>query len=36
VSGYRFPGTDPPYAVMGTALPLRPTRRVAGTGQPGS
>ena len=24
VTGYRFPGTDPPYAVMGAALPLRP------------
>jgi GNAT superfamily N-acetyltransferase len=36
VTGYRFPGTDPPYAVMGTALPLRPSVRVTGTGQPGS
>jgi GNAT superfamily N-acetyltransferase len=36
VTGYRFPGTDPPYAVMGTALPLRPSLRVTGTGQPGS
>jgi GNAT superfamily N-acetyltransferase len=35
VTGYRFPGTDPPYAVMGTALPLRPSLRVSGTGQPG-
>jgi len=26
LTGYRFPGTDPPYAVMGTALPLRPGR----------
>ncbi len=24
LTGYRFPGTDPPYAVMGAALPLRP------------
>jgi GNAT superfamily N-acetyltransferase len=24
VTGYRFPGTDPPYAVMGAVLPLRP------------
>jgi GNAT superfamily N-acetyltransferase len=24
LAGYRFPGTDPPYAVMGAALPLRP------------
>ena len=24
LTGYRFPGTDPPYAVMGSALPLRP------------
>jgi ribosomal protein S18 acetylase RimI-like enzyme len=24
ITGYRFPGTDPPYAVMGAALPLRP------------
>ena len=23
LTGYRFPGTDPPYAVMGAALPLR-------------
>lgn len=29
LTGYRFPGTDPPYAVMGAALPLRP-RRPAG------
>jgi GNAT superfamily N-acetyltransferase len=36
VTGYRFPGTDPPYAVMGTALPLRPSLRVTGTSQPGS
>lgn len=36
VTGYRFPGTDPPYAVMGTVLPLRPSLRVTGTGQPGS
>jgi GNAT superfamily N-acetyltransferase len=36
VTGYRFPGTDPPYVVMGTALPLRPSVRVTGTGQPGS
>lgn len=26
LTGYRFPGTDPPYAVMGAALPLRPAR----------
>jgi GNAT superfamily N-acetyltransferase len=26
LTGYRFPGTDPPYAVMGAALPLRPVR----------
>jgi GNAT superfamily N-acetyltransferase len=24
LTGYRFPGTDPPYAVMGAVLPLRP------------
>jgi ribosomal protein S18 acetylase RimI-like enzyme len=24
ITGYRFPGTDPPYAVMGAVLPLRP------------
>jgi GNAT superfamily N-acetyltransferase len=36
VTGYRFPGTDPPYAVMGTGLPLRASLRVTGTGQPGS
>jgi GNAT superfamily N-acetyltransferase len=36
VTGYRFPGTDPPYAVMGTVLPLRPSLRMTGTGQPGS
>jgi GNAT superfamily N-acetyltransferase len=24
LTGYRFPGTDPPYALMGAALPLRP------------
>jgi len=24
ITDYRFPGTDPPYAVMGAALPLRP------------
>jgi GNAT superfamily N-acetyltransferase len=24
LTGYRFPGTDPPYAVMGAALPVRP------------
>jgi GNAT superfamily N-acetyltransferase len=29
LTGYRFPGTDPPYAVMGAALPLWP-RRPAG------
>ncbi len=29
LTGYRFPGTDPPYALMGAALPLRPA------GQPG-
>ena len=23
VTGYRFPGTEPPYALMGAALPLR-------------
>ena len=28
VTGYRFPGTDPPYALMGATLPLplRPGR----------
>jgi GNAT superfamily N-acetyltransferase len=26
LTGYRFPGTDPPYAVMGASLPLRPRR----------
>ncbi len=26
LTGYRFPGTDPPYAVMGAPLPLRPRR----------
>jgi len=26
LTGYRFPGTDPPYAVMGAVLPLRPAR----------
>ena len=26
LTGYRFPGTDPPYALMGAALPLRPGR----------
>jgi GNAT superfamily N-acetyltransferase len=31
LTGYRFPGTDPPYAVMGAALPLRP-RGPAGPG----
>ena len=31
LTGYRFPGTDPPYAVMGAALPLQP-RRPAGAG----
>jgi len=36
VTGYRFPGTDPPYAVMGTVLPLRPSLRTTGSGQPGS
>jgi GNAT superfamily N-acetyltransferase len=36
VTDYRFPGTDPPYAVMGTSLPLRSSLRVTGTGQPGS
>jgi GNAT superfamily N-acetyltransferase len=36
VTGYRFPGTDPPYAVMGTVLPLRPSLRMTGTAQPGS
>lgn len=25
ITGYRFPGTDPPYAVMGAVLPLRPS-----------
>ncbi len=25
LTGYRFPGTDPPYAVMGAVLPLRPS-----------
>lgn len=25
LTGYRFPGTDPPYAVMGTVLPLQPS-----------
>ena len=32
LTGYRFPGTDPPYAVMGAALPLPPGRgpRAAG------
>jgi GNAT superfamily N-acetyltransferase len=24
LTGYRFPGTDPPYALMGATLPLRP------------
>lgn len=24
LTGYRFPGTDPPYAVMGASLPLTP------------
>jgi len=33
---YRFPGTDPPYAVMGAALPLRPGRVPAWTGPQGS
>jgi ribosomal protein S18 acetylase RimI-like enzyme len=27
ITGYRFPGTDPPYAVMGAVLPLRPGPR---------
>lgn len=27
LTGYRFPGTDPPYAVMGAVLPLRPGPR---------
>ena len=35
VTGYRFPGTDPPYAVMGTVLPLQPSLRMTGAGQPG-
>jgi ribosomal protein S18 acetylase RimI-like enzyme len=26
LTGYRFPGTDPPYAVMGAVLPLRPAQ----------
>lgn len=29
LTGYRFPGTDPPYALMGAALPLRPRRQPA-------
>jgi len=34
LTGYRFPGTDPPYAVMGAALPLPPGQgRGQGQGQ---
>jgi GNAT superfamily N-acetyltransferase len=32
LTGYRFPGTDPPYAVMGAALPLSPRRPGPGPG----
>jgi ribosomal protein S18 acetylase RimI-like enzyme len=32
VTGYRFPGTDPPYALMGATLPLRPGRPPASGG----
>jgi ribosomal protein S18 acetylase RimI-like enzyme len=32
VTGYRFPGTDPPYAVMGATLPLRPAPAPANRG----
>ena len=32
IAGYRFPGTDPPYAVMGAVLPLRPGRAPAWPG----
>jgi GNAT superfamily N-acetyltransferase len=31
LTDYRFPGTDPPYAVMGAALPLHP-RQARGAG----
>ncbi len=32
VTRYRFPGTDPPYALMGAVLPLRPGHVPAWTG----
>jgi GNAT superfamily N-acetyltransferase len=32
ITRYRFPGTDPPYAVMGAVLPLRPGRAPAWPG----
>ncbi len=35
VTGYRFPGTDPPYAVMGAVLPLRRGRVPGWTGPQG-
>jgi ribosomal protein S18 acetylase RimI-like enzyme len=34
VTGYRFPGTDPPYAVMGAALPLPAGQHAVRPGQP--
>jgi ribosomal protein S18 acetylase RimI-like enzyme len=35
LTGYRFPGTDPPYAVMGATLPLGPGPARAGPGTAG-
>ncbi len=32
VTGYRFPGTDPPYALMGAMLPLQVSRPAAPDG----
>ena len=34
LTGYRFPGTDPPYAVMGAVLPLRPGPKPPRPGPP--
>ncbi|HUY45327.1 MAG TPA: GNAT family N-acetyltransferase [Streptosporangiaceae bacterium] len=34
LTGYRFPGTDPPYAVMGAVLPLRPGSAPTARGNP--
>jgi GNAT superfamily N-acetyltransferase len=34
LTGFRFSGGEPPYAVMGATLPLRPARNDAGSQRP--